>query len=137
MPAQPCGFKENEHTADWELEVWAPDLAGLFEQAARGMYWLMGAHLKDVPRVPRTIEFHGTDAESLLVAFLQELLYLYESEGMGADQIKLTLQECHGQAELTVAPFQSVGKEIKAVTYHNLAIREGSRGLEANLVFDV
>jgi SHS2 domain-containing protein len=28
-------------------------------------------------------------------------------------------------------------KEIKAVTYHNLSIRETERGLEAEIVFDV
>ena len=32
-----AGYREIEHTADWELEVWAPDLAALLEQAARGM----------------------------------------------------------------------------------------------------
>ncbi len=40
------GFREKDHTADWELEVWAPDLPGLLVEAARGMYWLMGARLE-------------------------------------------------------------------------------------------
>ena len=47
MPTQPAGFREKEHTADWELDVWAPDLPALLDQAARGMYWLMGAQLEE------------------------------------------------------------------------------------------
>jgi len=35
------------------------------------------------------------------------------------------------------APVGSPGKDIKAVTYHNLAIRKTERGLEVNIVFDV
>jgi hypothetical protein len=40
------GFREHAHTADWELEVWAPDLATLFVQAALGMYALSGVILQ-------------------------------------------------------------------------------------------
>ena len=29
------GFQERPHTADWALDVWAPDLIGLLQQAAR------------------------------------------------------------------------------------------------------
>ena len=39
------GFREHAHTADWELEVWAPDLPTLLEQAARGMYAISGVQL--------------------------------------------------------------------------------------------
>jgi len=137
MSAQSSGFKEIEHTADWELEIWAPDLAQLLTQAARGMYWLMGARLQDAPRVQREIKFNGVDAESLLVSFLQELLYLFEGEGLGFDQFELSIEDGQGSARLVGAPLESVNKEIKAVTYHNLSIREGRRGLEARLVFDV
>ena len=42
MTVPPHGYREIEHTADWELKVWAPDLRGLLEQAARGMYALSG-----------------------------------------------------------------------------------------------
>lgn len=137
MSAQSSGFKEIEHTADWELEVWAPDLAQLLAQAARGMYWLMGACLQDSPRVQREVEFNGVDAESLLVSFLQELLFLFESEGLGFDQFELSIQDGQGRARLAGAPLTGVKKEIKAVTYHNLSIRQGQQGLEARLVFDV
>jgi hypothetical protein len=45
MTHSTAGFREIEHTADWELEVWAPDLPALLEQAGRGMYALAGVRL--------------------------------------------------------------------------------------------
>ncbi|MFC2053874.1 archease, partial [Chloroflexota bacterium] len=36
MKREIAGFREIEHTADWELEVWAPDILELLKQAAIG-----------------------------------------------------------------------------------------------------
>jgi SHS2 domain-containing protein len=137
MAGQAAGFREKEHTADWELEVWAPDLPGLLVEAARGMYWLMGARLEEGARLHYSLEFSGADAESLLVGFLQELLYLTDSEGLAFDRFEVTIDGIYGRAELGGAPLISQAKEIKAVTYHNLAVRRTPIGLEATLVFDV
>jgi SHS2 domain-containing protein len=137
MNSRKAGFREKEHTADWELEAWAPDLAGLFEQAARGMYALTGARLKAGPRLSRRLAVQATDPESLLVSFLAELLYLGEVEGAGFDHFAIHLAEGGLQAELGGAPLAGQVKEIKAVTYHNLAIKKTESGYEANVVFDV
>lgn len=132
-----AGFREIAHTADWELQVWAPDLRSLLEQAARGMYGLTGTRLKPGPRLNRRIDLQSVDRESLLVDFLAELLYLGEVEGLGFDTFDLVLENEALHAHVSGAPLESQIKEIKAVTYHNLAIRETERGLEANIVFDV
>ena len=137
MIRQPSGFREKEHTADWELEIWAPDLLGLLVEAANGMYWLMGARLEDGLRLHRCVDIGGGDAESRLVNFLQELLYLGETQELGFDQVEITIEGDRYRAELTGAALVHVDKEIKAVTYHNLVIRETCRGVEATLVFDV
>ena len=132
-----AGFREIAHTADWELQVWAPNLSSLLEQAARGMYVLAGTRLKTGPRLDRKIDLQTPDRESLLVEFLAELLYLGEVEGLGFDTFDLTVEKEALHAQLSGAPVESQIKEIKAVTYHNLTIRETERGLEANIVFDV
>ena len=133
----PAGFQEHEHTADWELQVWAPDLPGLLEQAARGMYALTGVVLAAGPRQGRSIRLEADDREILLVSFLEGLLFLGEIEGLGFDEFVIEVDGRRLQAELVGAAIQSQAKEIKAVTYHNLEVRETGRGLEANLVFDV
>ena len=80
----------------------------------------------------------GIDREALLVAWLNELLYLHESEGLGFDRLEIQdLDQTSLRAKVTGAPTQQWLKDIKAVTYHNLAIHETASGLEVTLVLDV
>lgn len=128
---------EIEHTADWELKVWGLELSDLFEQAALGMYTLAGLVLQSKPRLSRSIEMQNVDSESLLVDFLSELLYFSEVEEIGFDSFDICIIGCVLKAKLHGAPLDKISREIKAVTYHNLAINEGESGLEVRIVFDV
>lgn len=131
------GFHERPHTADWALDVWAPDLIDLVQQAARGMYALLHAQLQPEPREVYRFEIAAPDRETLLVTFLAELLYFTQRDDVGFDHFDLTYEGERLTAEVEGAPLESIAKEIKAVTYHNLAVRETERGLEATIVFDV
>lgn len=131
------GFSEIEHTADWALRVWAPDLSTLFTQAALGMYWLMETALAEGQRVERRLALDSIDDEALLVDFLSELLYMGESEHLGFDVFSVEINATHLAAVLGGAPITVQKKEIKAVTYHNLAIRQAGAGLQVTIVFDV
>jgi SHS2 domain-containing protein len=131
------GFQEQPHTADWALEVWAPDLVGLLQQAASGMYALMQARLQAEPREIYRFEIAALDRETLLVTFLSELLYFTQRDDVAFDQFDLVQEGERLLAEVAGAPIESIAKEIKAVTYHNLAVRETARGLETTIVFDV
>ena len=137
MSKQPAGFREHEHTADWELEVWAPDLSELLLQAAIGMYQLSGMHLAGSPILETDIQITAHDPESLLVEFLQELLYLGEVEWLGFDKFDIAIDNLSLMAKLTGSPITSIQKEIKAVTYHNLNVIETGRHVEVRIVFDV
>jgi SHS2 domain-containing protein len=138
------GFRELPHTADWALEIWAPDLTGLFQEAARGMYSLTGTVLQESPgRRPEEFQVRGTDGESLLVAFLSELLYIAEQDGNGFEDLHLEIHENSAGEGLgltaagTAKRIIHQSKEIKAVTYHQLQIRQTKHHYEVTLVFDV
>lgn len=131
------GFREIEHTADWEVQVWAPDLSGLLEQAALGMNALTGLRLQPTPRQKRKFQLEASDPERLLVSFLSELLWLGAHEGLGFDVFDLSIQENVLLAQAAGALIASQTKEIKAVTYHRLVIHSRGDGLEVNIVFDV
>jgi SHS2 domain-containing protein len=133
----PPGHREIEHTADWELEVWAPDLPALLEEAARGMYELMGVEVSEESRCHRQIELLADDREQLLVSFLGELLFLVEDEDLAFDGFLLTVDDTSLVARLEGGSMVSRSKEIKAVTYHRLEISETKRGLETSIIFDV
>jgi SHS2 domain-containing protein len=132
------GFREHAHTADWELEVWAPDLVILLEQAARGMYAMSGVWLDTASSQDRWVKIQATDAEGLVVQFLTELLWLEQSEGLGINQFDLDIDENFNlKASLRGALILRLDKEIKAVTYHNLKVEATPHGLRVNIVFDV
>ena len=136
--SQENNFEEIEHTADWAYRVRGKNLAQLFIQATLGLYSLVGMELSSGSRTTRSIQLKAIDRESLLVAWLNELLYFHESEGLGFEEIKIQyLDETSIQATVTGAPTQQWLKDIKAVTYHNLAICETASGLEVTLVLDV
>lgn len=137
MDDRSAGFYEIEHTADWALHVWASSLPLLFSKAAEGMYWLMQTTLAAQPRVERSLEWDGVDTETLLVSFLSDLLYLGESESLGFDQFELTILNNHLRAVVRGAPVVEQNKEIKAVTYHNLAVQHGETDYQVTIVFDV
>jgi SHS2 domain-containing protein len=134
------GFREHAHTADWELEVWAPDLPTLLEQAAHGMYTLAGVHLQGSPHQRQMLIIPANDIESLLVQFLSNLLWFEEDKHLGFDQfeIKIFKDDTYNLlAQLTGSTITSMDKEIKAVTYHNLKVETTPDGWRVNIVFDV
>lgn len=131
------GFEEISHTADWSARVWAADLPSLFIEAARAMNSLSGTVTGTGPSVTRTFEAEGPDPESLLVAFLSELLYYQEQENLIFDKFDLRVANQWLKVELEGAEISSSDKAIKAVTYHNLKIEKTNEGFETTIVFDV
>jgi SHS2 domain-containing protein len=131
------GFEEISHTADWSARVWAHDLPSLFIEAARAMNSLSGTVIGAGPRVARTFASKGPDVESLLVAFLSELVYYQEQENLAFDVFDLRVAGQWLKVEMEGAPIASVEKAIKAVTYHNLRIQRTTEGFETTIVFDV
>jgi SHS2 domain-containing protein len=131
------GYREIEHTADWELEIWAPNMPSLIEQAARGMYALSKTRLAESPRLSRQFEISVLDHETLVVDFLSELLFFEEHEGIAFDSYIIEILGSSCRVQLSGAPILEIAKEIKAVTYHGIHVRETARGLEVNIVFDV
>lgn len=128
-----------EHTADWALRLRGRDLNELFSNAAQGMAYLLAGDLAEVPLdIMREVELEAYDAEELLVLWLGELAYWAERDSLvfpAADLVEVTPLKLAGTVRGgRVAELQ---KHIKAVTYHNLAIRQYEGGLEVTVVFDV
>ena len=131
------GFEEISHTADWSVRVWAPDLRSLFAESARAMNTLAGTVTGQSPRLQRAFRSEGPDVESLLVAFLSELVYYQEQENLAFDTFEIQLSDKQISVIMEGAEIISTDKAIKAVTYHNLRVEETLRGVETVLVFDV
>jgi SHS2 domain-containing protein len=132
-----AGFQEVEHIADWALDIWAPTLEQMFEQAARGMLALAGTELEPQAREVCRLDLLAIDLESLLVNFLNELLYWGESECLAFDVFHLSIEGLHLTGQVEGAPIAAQTKEIKAVTFHNLVIHHDAGVFRVRIVFDV
>lgn len=133
-----AGYEEIEHTADWAIRVWAPDLRALFETAARGMVSLLRAEGGNAPFQQEIAISRALDDETLLVDWLTELVYLIEDDNVHFTNIKVQSVTKDGlRATITGSMAARYDKHIKAVTYYDLAIRERKDGYETTITFDV
>jgi riboflavin kinase/FMN adenylyltransferase len=142
MAREPCRyrFREVEHTADLALRVWGQELSDLFVGAARGMYSLMGVLDEEglMPAAWHDISLEALDRESLLVDWLNELLFLAEIEGQLF--VEFRVEELTGtalQARAGGVPAQEPKADVKAATFHNLEIARDGEGWSATITFDV
>ncbi len=137
MVSKDSGYKEQPHTADWALHVWAASLPTLFVEAARGMNNLSDARPAQSPRVPRRFSVEAPDNESLLILFLSELVFAAEQENLVFNEFDLEIQDSKLNVFMSGTPILSISKYIKAVTYHNLQIQKTEAGFQVDIVFDV
>lgn len=131
------GHRELDHTADWTLEVWAPDWPTLLEEAALGMYEMSGVS-REAPRgISRRLELEANDREARLVGFLSELIYWLQVDRVAFAEFHWSESEPGLRVELIGGPIDFVDKEIKAVTWYDVAVESRDDGLEARVTFDV
>ncbi len=138
--AVPGGFELLEHTADVGIRAWGADLAEAFGEAARGLVELMGVRLAG-PGEVRRIRLEGEDPAELLVGFLNELVYLHETELAGFARIEVReASERSMEAEVELAPLREpgAGVAVKAATYHQVAVERRPDGaVEVRVYVDV
>ena len=75
-------FEVMDHTADVGIIAYGADMKEAFANAARGLFSLI-TELDDVEEAEfRDIEVSAPDQESLLVGWLNELIYLFDTENI-------------------------------------------------------
>jgi len=134
------GFELLEHTADVGIHAWAAAPPEAFEQAARGLAEIMGVRVPGPGRrCPLTVR--ADDRAGLLVAFLNELIWLHETQSKGFAAIDvIAVSPCDLVAEIELAPLPETpeGVGVKAATYHQLRVepRPGG-GIDVWVFLDV
>lgn len=132
-------FEELPHTADWAFRALGRDVRELFENAAHALFALEGARARgDASDTARTVHVTALDYESLLVNWLTELLWLQELHREMYQRFDITtLTPTELRAQVFGVPLARLDKMIKAVTYHNLSVKQTTNGWEAVVVVDV
>ena len=131
-------FEEIEHTADRAFRAKGRDLASLLKNAARAIRALEGMTSAGRQSAAQDIEVVAIDRESLLVNWLNEILYLEQTQHLVCLHFDIyQLKKYHLRARVETRECDRSHTSIKAVTFHNLKIRETPAGLEAEVVVDV
>ncbi|MBE0447101.1 MAG: archease [Actinobacteria bacterium] len=135
-------FEVIEHTADIGLKAYGQTLKETFENAAIGMFSL----ITDLENVKSTLSeeiyIEAEDRESMLVEWLNELLYRFEVEYKVYKRCEIIdWDEEYRLRAITYGEPLDLGRhqiktQIKACTYHMLKI-EHSDFWSAQVIFDV
>ncbi len=137
-----AGYRIFGTTADLGVAAWAPSLAEACAQTARGMFAVL-VDLRTVrPRQPFHVAAEGADAAGMLVAFLNELLYLHVTQVAVVRRFDITLAPPHRLRALAwgeaIDPRRHrIETEIKAATYHRLSLTSQRGKWRARVILDV
>jgi SHS2 domain-containing protein len=136
------GYELLDHTGDLGIRVWAEDVKGIFHEAARALFAIITDLEKVTVRVKRKIMVEAATIDELLVAWLSELLYLYEVEGLLFCDFAFT--EIGEKSVTGIAMGEefdegrhAIRTSIKAVTYHQLEMKEKDGRWHAQVIFDI
>ena len=135
-------YKTIEHTADIGIEVDAPDAAGVFTNGALAMFDLMYGLRSIRTKEKRRITVTGENLSELLVAWLNEVLYVHAVEKLllaGFSEATLS-GDCFsawGVGERLDPDVHRCDMEIKAATYHDLSFKQTGDRWTARIILDV
>lgn len=135
-----------DHTADVGFELGAPTLEELFGEARRALLMVGFERPPQGGEEGRRIQLSAPDHETLLVRWLNELIYLIQDAGFVPTGAELEIQETGRmglslEASLAGAPLnpQEYGwqGEIKSATFHGLDVANDDEGWHARVILDV
>jgi SHS2 domain-containing protein len=129
-------------TADLAIMAASGTLEGLFATAAAGLFSLMADPATIQPLVKRTVTAEANDLVGLLIAFLNELLFLHESEDWLMASASVTaLSPTRVEAVIAGEPIDrsrhQIQHHVKAVTYHRASVSRTGLGWTATVIVDV
>ena len=117
----------------------SPD--ALFETAALALTELMTDAATVEPRLERSVELKEESLDLLLVCWLQEILYLMDTEGLVFSVFEVRIEGAALQATLRGESFNPEvhprKSDVKAVTYHHLEVATHGDGWEARVILDI
>lgn len=134
-----------DHTADVGFELEAPTLEALFDEARRALLLVLLAHPPEKEREEMRVELSAPDLETLLVRWLNEMIFIVQDEGFVPSIANVGIRESGGASSLEAAvsgvPLD-VEKhgwqgEVKSATFHGLAVKSKKNGWGAQVILDV
>jgi SHS2 domain-containing protein len=138
-------FEIIDHTADIGIVAYGKTKREVFINAAKGMFEIIAGENRDLKEnFYAKIKLEAKSLEDLLIAWLNELLYISEVKLVILNKFKIK-ELSDGQIKAEVGGTKinhlsiRVKREVKAVTYHRLEIKKDEEsGLwSAQVIFDI
>lgn len=135
------GFEFVEHTADVGVRGRGRDLPDLFRNMARGLFAVIAGTGSVRPERERRVELEAESAPDLLHDWLEELNALHQIEGELYAEFEVVIEGTRLRARVRGEPIDparhDLRTEVKAVTWHDLELREAPGGWEARVLLDI
>jgi protein archease len=138
------GHRFLDHTADLAVELEAPTLPALFAEALLAFTEAITEPTLVAEHRTRRFELTAPAPDLLLVDWLGELLYAFETADLLFRRAEVTLEESSGGFRLAAEAHGELRGErhpikvlIKAITYHGLEVAHTEGGWRARVVFDI
>ncbi len=140
-----------EHKADLKIRAFGKSKEELFLNMMIGMTENMKPEIKKSPENSKKdinkfdsaahavkIKIKSVDLASLLVDFLSEVLYLSQANKEAYFNAKFTkLTDTETEAKIFCQKVERFGEDIKAVTYHDLEVKNVNGNWTATVLFDI
>lgn len=132
-------YKILEHPADLKIEIYGRTKKELFSNAVLAMNEGLEVEFGRSKSEIRNIKIKSLDLESLLVDFLNEVLYLIQVNKEVYNQVRfIKFTDEKIKAELFGYKLKRINQDIKAVTYYDLKISQRKdNSWKAIVVFDI
>lgn len=135
-------FRVLEHTADVGFEAFGATREEVFANAARALQNLSVDLDLVEPRDSVRIAVEGENPAELLVNWLSQILYLFDADGwvfrdFSIRRLEDTALEGTANGEKFDRARHHVKLQVKAITYHQLALEQTPQGWRAQVYVDI
>lgn len=135
-------FRFLNHTGDLGIEIYGQSLADLFENAGQALFHVITDPSKVQEKVDREIALSYRDLETLMVDWLGELLYVHDVENLLLRRFQVQgIGDGRFEARAWGEVFQDgrhvIRTEVKAVTFHQLEVKQECNGWRARVILDL
>ena len=143
MTNQPLPFEIRGHTADLRLYASGKTKEELFSNMILGMSGILKSTFVEESEEEllsrREVTIDSADLAALLVDFLNEVLYLSNTNKEVYRKVDfVAFSDTHLEAELSGKEVEGFDEDIKAATYHEVEVKQGKDGFwEATVILDI
>jgi SHS2 domain-containing protein len=140
---KPKKYRLTKHQSELAVRVIGESQADLFANSALALFDVMVADMDKIESKERLpLEVEGADRDDLMINWVRELLYLYQSSGylikeFVIREVKDTVVKADVAGEKIDPDRHEIKQEIAAVAFHKSRMEKTGNQWTAHLIFEL